>query len=68
MANANEYMKELFDNVQSSSILTKRSEELQGHVRGFGCPNKDNTSVLQRMAIEHFIGVTVNSGLFYSHF
>ena len=54
MANANDSIRELFDKLQSSSGLRKKSREFQDNVRGFGCPKKGSTSVLQRMAIKHF--------------
>lgn len=68
MANANDSIKTLFDKLQSTSSLRKKSKEFQHNVRGFGCPKKASTSVLQRMAIESLIGVTVHSGLFYDRF
>lgn len=68
VANANDSINTLFDKLQSTSILRKKSKEFQHNVRGFGCPKKRSTSVLQRMATESFIGVTVHSGLFYDCF
>ncbi|KAK0141862.1 hypothetical protein N1851_020460 [Merluccius polli] len=53
MANANDSIRTLFDKLQSTSST---------------CPKKVSTSVLQRMAIECLIGVTVHSGLFYDRF
>lgn len=65
MVTASENVKKLFNELQSSSRLTNKSEDFQKHVQGFGCPVKERTSVLQKMAIERFLNVTVQSGLFY---
>lgn len=68
MANANVHVRELFDKLQNSTCHTKKSEGFTGHVRGFGCPNWERTSVLQRLAIEDLLNVTAYSGLFYNRF
>ncbi len=68
MANANENIRKLFDKLQNRSGLRQKSKKFQDNVRGFGCPKKGTTSVMQRMAIEDFTGDTVNSGLFYDRF
>jgi len=68
MANANENIRTFFDKLQKRSALRQKSKKFQDNIRGFGCPKKSTTSVLQRMAIEDFTGDTVNSGLFYDRF
>lgn len=68
MANANDNIKKLFDKLQGKSDLTKMSKEFPNNVRGFGCPKKGRTSVLQRMAIQQFTGDTVHLGFFYNRF
>lgn len=52
MTNANDSTRELFDKLQSSSYLRNTSRVFQINVRGFGCPKKGCTYVLQRKAIE----------------
>ena len=61
-------LKTLFDKLQSTSSLRKKSKDFQHNVSGFGCPKKASTSVLQRMAFESLIGATVHSGLFHDRF
>ncbi|XP_052412533.1 uncharacterized protein LOC127957875 [Carassius gibelio] len=68
MENANDNIKKIFGKLQGRSGVTKTSKEFPDNVRGFGCPKKGSTSVLQRRAIEHFTGDTVHLGLFYDRF
>lgn len=45
-----------------------KSKKFEIGVRGFGQPKIQSTSVLQRMAIEHFTGLSINYALFYDRF